>query len=374
MPYSKKKQRSKQRKAIAAASKQTDNDDRVFRQYLKSFKTLQPKYVIEQIRRAKYLPIFATSELSLSEQADKHYMQRLISAGLIQVLLSLLNQCEDEEFDTVRNGGDVVSPVNWITILDMILEDDTSYAMEVAQNIGPLTRCMCDYNTRMMYKRNVLWYESVASFLALLSRLIQTKETVTTVIENEGLMDFLIQCPFWRYNRPDIIHEIESFEKSGAHNVSLNVTVMECALMDIVTVVECALMDIAHIIAAVSWQMDYDEETSATCLYKFGTTTIPIKDEGGTVRKTPFIVALFKLMDSVQMNRGTQECINMVLSQLIGSNCVDKDVISGVINYGLNSQPSDGETFGEIHLAGGCRDAYVVCQATCEMLITSPMK
>jgi len=115
MVSSNKKRRGKQRKAAknreAAAAAQPTNtgtnevngigtefeqfwgDDQ---RYRKAFNTLPPEKIINDIKRGDYTATEMASELSSTDEADIVCRDRLINAGIVPVILELLDRCREE--------------------------------------------------------------------------------------------------------------------------------------------------------------------------------------------------------------------------------------------------------------------------------------
>ena len=70
-----------------------------------------------------------------------------IQKAALPDVLNFLKRCEDETFHQVMAsvGGDLKCPSLWIHILRDRVK--SSCSLQIAENIGPLVKCMCDDTT-----------------------------------------------------------------------------------------------------------------------------------------------------------------------------------------------------------------------------------
>ena len=124
------------------------------------------------------------------------------------VVLDFLKRCENDTFDKVMAevGGNLPSPSSWINILMTADELETSCRMQIAQNIGPLVRCMCADTKRVFYNNKKHCRESIVTFLDLVTIMIdrthkeqddENKKIVYTVLLHDGLLRSIVQWGFW---------------------------------------------------------------------------------------------------------------------------------------------------------------------------------
>ena len=90
-------------------------------------------------------------------------------SGVLSVVLDFLSRCEDETFAGVMNsvGGDLKSPSVWIHILAKGCFTEPSCKLQIAENIGPLVRCMVNDTERLLFKSNRLWKQGIVAFVNL---------------------------------------------------------------------------------------------------------------------------------------------------------------------------------------------------------------
>ena len=101
----------------------------------------------------------------------------LVRSGIASTILDFLKRCEHETFEEVVAGvgGNLVTPSSWIKVLfsDAALrEEGGSLWLLIAQNIGPLVRCMCDDTKRLFYKSNKHWRSSIGPFVRLIHHML----------------------------------------------------------------------------------------------------------------------------------------------------------------------------------------------------------
>jgi len=151
------------------------------------------------------------NHLPIILQNTKEYVQRGDSAGIAMLdyrynvttstvyvtilpdILSFLGRCEDETFQGVMSnvshgdiGGDLKSPTVWIRILLKTCYLEPSCSLQIAENIGPLVKCMCNDTKRLFFKSNVYWAEAILAFVDLVSNILlaTSPSTTTTAVYN----------------------------------------------------------------------------------------------------------------------------------------------------------------------------------------------
>lgn len=82
-------------------------------------------------------------------------------------MIGFLKRCENESFDNViaEVGGDLSSPNRWIDILVKASSREPTCRMQIAENIGPLVKCMCGDTKRLFFNSSMHWGESIHSFV-----------------------------------------------------------------------------------------------------------------------------------------------------------------------------------------------------------------
>jgi hypothetical protein len=138
----------------------------------------------------------------------------IVHSGILTTVLNFLKRCEDETFHQVMNSvgkGNLISPLAWIRILSRAEELEPSCSLQIAQNIGPMVRCMCADTTRNFFNSNKHWREGITQFvllvLGMIDKSIQTtdREVANALLQHEGLLPSIVQWGFWKDHRPDIV-------------------------------------------------------------------------------------------------------------------------------------------------------------------------
>ena len=98
---------------------------------------------------------------------------------MLSAVLGLLTRCEDETFDEVIDDVSFLghgnlpwieesyldTPSTWIDIL-LVAEDlEPSGLLQIAENIGPMVRCICDDTNRLFYSKVTSTGENQSSFV-----------------------------------------------------------------------------------------------------------------------------------------------------------------------------------------------------------------
>ena len=250
-------------------------------------------------------------------------------SGILTTVLNFLKRCENETFHQVMNSvkGDLVSPGTWIRILSRAEELEPSCSLQIAQNIGPLVRCMCNDTERLFFQSHVHWKDGIMPFVQLISDLISKsinstdKRVINTLIQHEGLLSSIVQWAFWEnIHRPDIVRVL------GVEDCHSIITLGGNTTTELILDEDNFSKD------------DVGEITSSKDgrkrLRSIGSSPIMNKDYDPTCT-TSFVVGLIRLLkDKGSCHR---EPNSSILDSLIGTaDCVDKDVITEVIDLGTN--------------------------------------
>lgn len=268
-------------------------------------------------------------------------------SGILKSVLNFLKRCEDETLDDVtsnlglhESGGEkVTNPSLWIEILIKAAKVEPSCRLQIAENIGPLVKCMCNDTTRLFFKNNKHWKEGIYSFVALVSDILSEamdpdhkgskKKTVKVVLEYEGLLRSIVQWGFWNnIHRPDIVKELDEY-------VRQQVIQMGILLVGFVTNYASNEKDAAGILT----------EDSRSILKSIGSEPIVSKEYDASCTVS-FAAALIRQMTRKEedyyrtltrmSHDGTKEYLFIIEVLLYFGGCIDKDVISEVIGLGFN--------------------------------------
>ena len=219
--------------------------------------------------------------------------------------------------------GDLNTPVYWIRIVTRAIENEPSCRMQVVQNIGPLVRSMCADTTRLFFKSNKHWKESIASFVHLVGRLVvrtdcrsnpKEKTAFDTLLQHEGLIGSIIQWGFWgKEYRPDIAKQLSGQDSSEIfYWARLAASVLVANAVGKYTNKRDEKM-IASICTLPIISKDYDP----TCMVSYVAGLIQVRK---------------KFDDGL-----TREGLESELQVLVATCFVDKGVIKEMIDFGLNN-------------------------------------
>ena len=264
----------------------------------------------------------------------------LVPPTALSIVLNFLKRCEDETFvevmDSVRlkdeafmgfRGaccGDLVTPSTWINILLKASSGSSkpSSILQIAANISPLLRCMCNDTERLFFKSNKHWKEGSLPFVDLIGKMFSTsigstydergtdKKLVDALLTHEGLLSSIVQWGFWG-DRPDIVKEVGADACARVVNIGRNT-------------IRILVID------AVSSTIS---ENDRDLLKSIGTTPIVSKDYDPNCMVS-FVLGLIR----DQKNRITlNPNVTLVLEPLMGgADCIDKDVIMEMVDLGMN--------------------------------------
>ena len=240
---------------ISVPSPDKDEYARIFENNMKK---LPPEDVVERVRKgmgrstqvithllacAKPETAKGNADIKLQRQHQK-YLVRLLDAGLVSVVLGLLQRCQ-ESFDDVVEAeieiggvsigkrviatcpdmeGRISAPGLWIHLLSNIIvcsgvgnKRIDEIKMQIACDIGPLVSCMCDDVKRELFQSKKYWFDAIPSFVYNLYSIVSKrsgtldvrKSAVSILSKYDGLTELMIQSIFWGEHRPDIIKEAE---------------------------------------------------------------------------------------------------------------------------------------------------------------------
>jgi len=246
---------------------------------------------------------------------------------VLSTILKFLKRCEDDTFTKVMldvGGGNLTSPQVWIDVLIQAEVQEPSCRLEIALNIGPVVRCMCKDIKRQFFKSNKHWTDSIQVFVCLIHNMIlsgfdnsdeiEGKKIIDTLLNYEGLLSSIVQWGFWEEEcRPDIAKEIVAG--------------------DLVDIVESGNATLNRLIEAADPKSVEGRER----LEFIG--TIPIISKEYDPECTISLVAGW--IRQIKIEGWTYD-ISESLRRLISNvSCVDKDVITGLIDLGINTTSDD---------------------------------
>ena len=269
---------------------------------------------------------------------QSYYLRNLESA--VTAVLEVLQRCGEDTFDKVivSVNGDLASPSMWIKVLLKVHELEPSCTLQIAENIGPLIRCMCNDTERLFFRSNRHWKNGIMSFVQLLSdmisgsmideinntdenyKLIADKRVINTLIKHEGLLSSIVQWTFWNdEHRPDIVKVLGADDCE--HIVKLGRKTTANIIMDEDNFTED---ENGYRIAT---------QDGKKRLRSIGTTPMLNKDYDPPTCNTSFIVGFIRLVK--EEGSWQRKPNSSIIEHLIGdADCVDKGVIEEVIDLG----------------------------------------
>ena len=276
-----------------------------------------------------------TSHVIGSYASQEYDRQDIIRAGLLDVTLGYLGRC-NEHFGSIMSdiGGDLVSPNKWLELL-VTIANNSDHHSQIIDNIGPLVSCMCDDVERKLFGSKRYWHEAVLPFIAIIYNMLEFECNFIQLSQYKGLFEMIIQSWFWESNRPDIVNEFNTFISTSDFKVSIKTEGLENKDPS-TTMTILGGLAIFHLI---QWARQSDD--AKKMLGDIGSVPIvsraydpycKVSLVGGIIRRMKKSGVLRKYFQS--------------LSSLIKyADCVDKDVITEMIDYGYNftSQYEDAD-------------------------------
>ena len=270
------------------------------------------------LRKGDYKTTSLLGDGSLEEFNGISYEQ----SGILSTVLKFLKRCEDDTFVKVMldvGGGNLTTPKSWVRILIKAEVQEESCRLQIAQSIGPLVRCMCNDTKRRFFKSNKYWVGTIHAFGCLIHNMIlkavdnsdkNGKIIIDTLLQYEGLLISIVQWGFWdKKYRPDLTNELHS--------------------NDCTKIVELGLATVNRLIEAA----DTETEEGRERLETIGTTSI-ISKEYDSECTTSFVVGLIRQTKIVGWSIEISNTLRRLTSN---ASCVDKDVITEMIDLGMNT-------------------------------------
>ena len=257
----------------------------------------------------------------------------LDQSGIVSSTLNFLKRGKDETFEClifnvvgVLPSERLKSPSLWIKVLSKAAELEPGCRLHIAKYIGPLVGCMCNDIERLFFKSGEHWRESIIPFIQLISDMIISStdwKVENTLFKHERLLASIVQWSFWaEEHRPDIV-EVLGVEK--------------CA--EIVTLWREIVGKLVKIAA------DNPSAQNGQLLSRIGCIPVISKDyDPNCMISYTSELILIRCMKK-KSKRSEEELIwvnqrynplNTLQSLMEAGDCVDKDVITGIIRLGIN--------------------------------------
>ena len=255
---------------------------------------------------------------SLEESNGISYEQ----SGILSTVLKFLKRCEDDTFVKVMLGisGDLKTPRSWVRVLIKAEAQEENCRLQIAQSIGPLVRCMCNDTTRLFFKSNKHWVNTIHPFFCLIHNMIlhsadnsdktEGKKIINTLLQHEGLLTSIIQWAFWKEEfRPDIAEELKND--------------------DLLDIVESGKASVSRLIKSADIEIEQDRKR----LEVICTTPIISKEYDPECR----ISAVVELIRQVKIKGWTMDASIFLQRLTANVGCVDKNVIIEMIDLGMDT-------------------------------------
>ena len=222
-------------------------------------------------------------------------------------------------------GGNLPNPVIWIYTLVQAAEEPDCI-LQIVQNIGPLVRCMCADTICLFFKSNKYWAESILQFVLLVSTILQHKEQEATeaLLQYEGLLASIVQWGFWEEEyRPDIVGLLRlHFEGRSVDSGSACRSIVSCGKGNIDNLLRDAYHRDGSVVSSEDAKKRMESIATTPIISKSYDSTCLVSYVSGLIRLTKV--------------SGDTESLAMILILVETCNCVDKEVITDVVDLGAN--------------------------------------
>ena len=293
---------------------------------------------VEGVRRGSdNFTLFASSCL-FDTTTDIRIIDGLIKEGLLDATLGLLGRC-NEDFGSVMcdiGGGDLQTPASWVVIIERAVTVSIGHS-QIIDNIGPLVSCMCDDVERKFFGSKKYWHESILPFIAMIERLLVIDSNVTKLCQYEGLFERVAQWWFWQYYRPDIVDELKAFITSTS-DVKSCLTYVDSISGFVRTTHLIGEDAMFRVIEWVRKTMKIEDFSLINCMGNENAKKM-LGDIGPIVSraydpncKVSFVGGIIRHMKNLGDRRKYFQALTIFIHC---ADCVDKDVITEMIDYGF---------------------------------------
>ena len=329
MTTSSKKRRGKQRKAANVQKELNSKHNDSVSIYKKSLGSIGPSKVIEDIQKRDEVAVETLCEwtgmfLARTQQfglensvGDTLFYKDLIDGGLVSALVDLVNEgCSEELVGDFHD--DSITGTTMIFLANIANDASDSFQLQIASAIGPVISCMVNDIDREYFKSNKHWHTSLQGFIYLISNLLHTEvaEVVLVLLEYQGLLDFIIQSMFFGVYRLDIVNESVLSSEAFFNMIASATRAVDCVL--------------------ASEQYNEQTDEGRKLLYRIATMPVVSKAYDPDC-KTLVIFGLINLLKHyINQPSGEKKKFYSILLRLTMGDCVDKEVITSVIDLGFN--------------------------------------
>ena len=328
---SSKKQRGKQRKAAknnaAAGGTRSPHNANLVRMVRRGdnvvTNVLSDSDLLNNEKAVQNITIMVAADYNISRTISLD-VNRVLK-DVVPVVLDFLKRCEDETFDDVIAnagkrgvGGDLISPVSWVSALLTAVSREPSCRIEIAQNIGPLVRCMCADTKRVFFNSKKHWKKAILPFARLIYNMMTKykdeseydKNMIDLLLQHEGLLQTIVQWGFWEDEyRPDITRKLKGEDCTTIIKWGREITkkLLEYASSDTPTPNDKNLLESIACTSIVSKEYD------PSCMVSY-------------------VAGLMRLVKAT----GDTKYLVQVENLMRRTDCVDKVVITEIIDCGIN--------------------------------------
>jgi len=199
--------------------------------YIINIDTVPIQTILDDIKNGKSVATSAVANIC-NYPSENGILQNLVKEGLVTIVLELLSQCDSKSIAEVLLGDEginsneldeeyVSGPEDWVRcyvpeylydmfffvpplipliaymilvqveiLINIVRNEATnpSLCIEVAENIQPLMKCVCDEEKKQLFKSDLHWENTVGLVLGRLSTALVSKniECTHVLLKNEG--------------------------------------------------------------------------------------------------------------------------------------------------------------------------------------------
>ena len=272
----------------------------------------------------------------------------LLDIALLNITLDHLGRC-NEDFESVMRGigGDLETPIKWLELLIIIATKSNEYHSRIIDKIGPLVRCMCDDIEREFFGSKRYWHEAISPFIGIIYKMLEAEcNNFIQLSQYKGLFEMMVQSWFWQSHRPDIVNEFNTLISTPEIPVSIRSEDFENNDDPSATMTALGMIATLRLIAVARKTDD-----AKKMLGNIG--SIPIVSRAYDPNcKVSLTVGLIRY---IKKSGDRAKYFHPLFLLIQYAECVDKDVITEMIDYGFK-------------FASEYEDADVATQLICSMI------
>jgi hypothetical protein len=315
--------------------------------YLKNVTSVPIETILEKVRLGDSEAITAVNNLATPDELA--YRSKLVEGGLIGIYLDLLKKCDGTTFAELfgEEGGEkfVPSPIEWMGFLsnyvtslrrapqsnpdDIPGRNGDPICIEIAENLGPLIKCMRDDQKRELFGSKLFWYQTYPFFIIFVTNLVMMNNKAMPILlqyENGEFLKVMVQHLFINKYRDDIMKDDLAIK-----------WILPRLYMSADAATRFVYLRIAMIVDeddSLPGGLFTDEQTSK--LYKIGVTPV-VNESFDPNCNVSFMRGIVELVGQPTDDPTSKNIFYYFLSNLSVAGCVDADVINGVIRLGMKA-------------------------------------